>query len=525
MCNFLILSQSKGNLMFRRIYCILPLLVLFAHAANSQITNAKINGSSTNFTMASGDTISWEYNLPTGGTALVEIWHDINQNGTIDPAVDRLFAAFNQTDGDTNGHGGPPDMDGTVNGHIIFTQRVGVPPGSYVFRFSNNATSVTITGTCTPLASPVYTVSGTITPPAGKSARNILVTLERNGYAPNFWDAFTDSLGHYAIQMDGDTAGNPWSLRIQENPYPPAIIVPAETLVAISGNLTGMNFTLLQAAAQVAGYLRDESGNPLIDADVLLSRNDYNLFRDGRTNVSGFYQIGILSGELQNQTWRVQTQNQNGPVTQGELQGQANLPVINSGDSLFRSLTIYTVNAQITGQVQFNGSPANFPVQVIASNFDTAQAQTYSDGSTGNFSVPVSNKIFSYSVFPINLPPSFQTPSVVAHAGDAGVILNIIVTSVRENGPAVPSKFELKQNYPNPFNPSTQIDYALPSAAHVRLSVFNLLGQEVLRAVDREQHAGNYTATIDGETLPSGMYYYRLNAGDHTSVKKMLLLK
>ena len=83
---------------------------------------------------------------------------------------------------------------------------------------------------------------------------------------------------------------------------------------------------------------------------------------------------------------------------------------------------------------------------------------------------------------------------------------------------ALPADFVLGQNYPNPFNPSTLIPYQLPAAAHVRLEVFNMLGQRLIRLVDGERSAGAHTARWDGtdaagRAVGAGVYIYRLSSG------------
>ena len=90
--------------------------------------------------------------------------------------------------------------------------------------------------------------------------------------------------------------------------------------------------------------------------------------------------------------------------------------------------------------------------------------------------------------------------------------------------------FALSQNYPNPFNPTTQIDFQLPSPCHVTLDVYNLVGQRVSRILDGFQEAGFQSAVWNGtddagNRVSSGVYFYRLQAGDFTASKKMVLLK
>jgi hypothetical protein len=89
----------------------------------------------------------------------------------------------------------------------------------------------------------------------------------------------------------------------------------------------------------------------------------------------------------------------------------------------------------------------------------------------------------------------------------------------------LPTKFNLTQNYPNPFNPATTINYDLPVDAIVTLKVYDLLGKEVLTLVDGFVPAGYHHVQLDGSRLSSGVYFYRMNAGTFTDVKKLLILK
>ena len=85
--------------------------------------------------------------------------------------------------------------------------------------------------------------------------------------------------------------------------------------------------------------------------------------------------------------------------------------------------------------------------------------------------------------------------------------------------------FELAQNYPNPFNPSSDIRYQISEFRHVKLAVYDLLGQEVAVLVNERKAPGSYEVTFDGSTLASGMYLYRLQSGSYVETKKMLILK
>jgi hypothetical protein len=88
-----------------------------------------------------------------------------------------------------------------------------------------------------------------------------------------------------------------------------------------------------------------------------------------------------------------------------------------------------------------------------------------------------------------------------------------------------PQAYQLSQNYPNPFNPVTQIQYNLPEQTHVRLEVFNSLGQKVMELVNSQQLAGSHTASFDATELSSGVYLYKITTPSFSQTKKMLLVK
>jgi hypothetical protein len=98
--------------------------------------------------------------------------------------------------------------------------------------------------------------------------------------------------------------------------------------------------------------------------------------------------------------------------------------------------------------------------------------------------------------------------------------------SAVENSNELPVKYDLSQNYPNPFNPSTRINYSIPVEGNVMLKIYDILGREVRTLINNElKSAGQYTINFDASNLPSGIYFYRLQAGDFVLVKKMILLK
>ncbi len=104
-----------------------------------------------------------------------------------------------------------------------------------------------------------------------------------------------------------------------------------------------------------------------------------------------------------------------------------------------------------------------------------------------------------------------------------------IVSDVSDNS-SVPSGFTLSQNYPNPFNPTTFIRYGLPRSSRVRLTIYNILGTKIRTLVDATQAAGEHTVAWDakdnyGDTVASGIYFYRLETENSLLSQNMMLLR
>ncbi len=102
--------------------------------------------------------------------------------------------------------------------------------------------------------------------------------------------------------------------------------------------------------------------------------------------------------------------------------------------------------------------------------------------------------------------------------------VTVPIDGVHSSG-QIPAKFVLDQNHPNPFNPSTALTYQLPAAGFVTLRVYDMIGRVVSTLVSERQNAGEHSVTFIGGSLPSGVYFYQLNAGNLVQTKKMVLLK
>ena len=91
--------------------------------------------------------------------------------------------------------------------------------------------------------------------------------------------------------------------------------------------------------------------------------------------------------------------------------------------------------------------------------------------------------------------------------------------------PALPLEFALSQNYPNPFNPTTNIEFRIANFGFVSLKIFDVLGREISTLVSEMRAPGAYTVRWDASSVSSGVYFYKLEAGDFTQTRKLVLLK
>ncbi|MBU0507870.1 T9SS type A sorting domain-containing protein, partial [bacterium] len=176
----------------------------------------------------------------------------------------------------------------------------------------------------------------------------------------------------------------------------------------------------------------------------------------------------------------------------------------NRGTGADLEITAMTVSPiGIASAFTFNPTTLTIPAADSASVdvvFDPPSVRTY-------------NGLFRVTNNSANLP----TANIVIRAE------GVLDADIPEYG--LPTEFALAQNYPNPFNPSTEIRFALPVTAEVRLAVFNLLGQEMAVLAQGTLPAGVYARSFDASELPAGVYFYRLEAGSFTDIKKMMLLK
>lgn len=134
--------------------------------------------------------------------------------------------------------------------------------------------------------------------------------------------------------------------------------------------------------------------------------------------------------------------------------------------------------------------------------------------------------IVPHSFVPTGFAPPFPDEEYTPVWGGDAVLADVQVLDLGN----LPTKFNLGQNYPNPFNPETIIEFDLPQRTEVKLTIFNVLGQQVVTLINKDMQPGYYRETWDGTSdsgnkVASGIYFYRLIAGEVVKTKKMMLLK
>ena len=217
--------------------------------------------------------------------------------------------------------------------------------------------------------------------------------------------------------------------------------------------------------------------------------------------------------------------------------------VLNNSVSIPVSFKQFKAIGAISLKIQYNASVLNF---TGITNVPGGKTFTYNesngiitlswfDQTGGNSSITADsatlvNLNFVYLGGSTSLTFLGSASQVADSAGDviAGVVfingsVSVINSVITHSG--IPKVYALSQNYPNPFNPSTNINFDLPKESKVVLKVYNILGQEVATLVNRAMVAGSYTFQFTDKNLSSGIYIYRLQAGDFTLTKKMTLLK
>ncbi len=183
--------------------------------------------------------------------------------------------------------------------------------------------------------------------------------------------------------------------------------------------------------------------------------------------------------------------------------GEAKFLIINNGTGIGRVDSV-RISPTISDVVSVDES---FPFAVEADSLPHEMTFLWAPTAAGNL---------SGGALLYHNDPNAQNPITVMISGTNDVL---------EISAAVPESYFMDQNYPNPFNPTTSVRFGLKEAGHVRLTVYNVMGQEVMRVVDQQLSTGVHEAVFDASRLASGIYYYSIEVNNFTDMKKMTLVK
>ena len=185
----------------------------------------------------------------------------------------------------------------------------------------------------------------------------------------------------------------------------------------------------------------------------------------------------------------------------------------------FNNVTVTDVNPTFSDPTEYSVSDGSGAV-VVQRSGRNKYSNVAGDTALGKTVFMVGNKIASLTGI---VYYSFNQYKFVPRT-DAD-FEGVVLTGVAEKAAERPVTYALEQNYPNPFNPSTMIQYALPRAGNTSLKVYNILGQQVASLVNEYQAAGKYSVKFDASSLSSGVYFYRVQSGSYSAIKKMMLIK
>ncbi len=168
-------------------------------------------------------------------------------------------------------------------------------------------------------------------------------------------------------------------------------------------------------------------------------------------------------------------------------------------------------------------------IDVLSASRDDNTIAWYENDGNENFTTHIisTGAVKAISVFAGDVDGDSDIDILSASALDSEInwYENLSIVSVVSISNEVPNEFSLSQNYPNPFNPSTTITYSIPKESIVTIKIFNAIGEEIAALVNEFKQVGNYETTFNASSLPSGIYLYRMQAGDFVQTKNMILLK
>lgn len=264
----------------------------------------------------------------------------------------------------------------------------------------------------------------------------------------------------------------------------------------------------------------------LIFSGVTESQVKVNVFLQNPGLSSGFWKIDVMATIPAGRNWRVGSSNIRIDFTttpSGAATIKLDNPAINPNTNLHSNAnySAMTTTSILGGTaISLNITRLNNCYNLTPGTYKLGEIRFNRVDTTGCITLTFrTNSVFQDSITQMNNPAdwTFTNPG--------SCIRLDYLTGTEGNSSEIPTVFKLYNNYPNPFNPSTSIKYDVPKNTFVNLSVYDILGRLVTNLVNQDMTAGRYDVVWDAKNYASGTYIYKLEAGDVSYVKKIILVK
>jgi len=370
-------------------------------------------------------------------------------------------------------------------------------PVQFILQGPNQVNGVFADASCALCGTGQQTVAENFTATISNATTGINELVMYGGYYPENIPNATDN---FTILVHSDAAGSPG-----------AVIWTETGLEAASRVTTG----IVLFGVDEYMFTFDLSANPI----MLPATGTYwiEIFNNSVESGNFFWETGNLAGTggVAGSAWFTTT-----PGTSWNLDPATDFSLtLNGDDALPVELVSFSAasngtEVNLSWETATETNNKGFEIQKsVGSEFQTigyvdgkgttTESQSYSFTDS-----KVTTGTYTYRLKQVDFNGSFQYSNEVE--------VNVLATV---------SEYALAQNYPNPFNPTTTINFSIPETGNVTLSVYNTIGQEVATLVNGVVAAGQHEVTLNAKSLPSGAYFYKLQSGNSTMIKKMLLLK
>lgn len=438
----------------------------------------------------------------------------------------------------------------------FYDNKTSIDSADVITVVANTTINLTVALAKVPLPT-LYNLSGSVLDANGNPVKSVVTAfivrdttfpIINPNIIPRNMSVITDSLGNYKIRVIGGfeyvVHAKPFSRNYYPEFYDNKRTFQEADRILVNNNVTGINFVLEQKPVYnngIAGLVKDFNTGNGVEAIVSafkLMNGRFKPVKSIRTDSIGNYLIenlepgnyivfakprlpylpGYYKADSVAFRWR---DADTVVVTENGVVSGININLLTRPDTGF---------AKIKGKVRtILGEPVNGAL-VLAFDLSgnvVAYTNSQSDGSylfenltAGEFRLYVESTEYENTA---------ENGSVVVDYGSNSVKSKDLYLSPSSTtgvgNSTTPTSFALMQNYPNPFNPATTIRFTIPEKVKVTLDVYNLIGQKVATLVNDEINAGQHEVKFDGSNLSSGIYLYKIQAGDFVSVKKMLLIK